>query len=280
LSFLALHPRRISGKLQLMSTRLLTPLCLLLLCAARLGAQPSAAALAAFNAYTRAVETRLAQQHRSPGLFLILNNPNDNARLLHGGLLITRVNEPLTAPLPADGSLLHHWRGTAFAPGATPEDFARLLRDFNSYPQHFAPQVLRARTLTASGDHLTAFMRVRQQHVITVVMDATYDVSFAQLDPAHGYSLSRSTHIAEIAQPNTPAEHALTPADEHGFLDRLNTYWSWEQRDGGLYIQIEAVSLTRAVPRGLGWAIGPYVDSIPRDSLEFTLRSACTALHS
>jgi hypothetical protein len=59
---------------------------------------------------------------------------------------------------------------------------------------------------------------------------------------------------------------------------RLNTYWSYEERDGGLYLQVEAVSLTRSVPRGLGWAIGPYVERVPRESLEFTLRSAVKAL--
>jgi hypothetical protein len=70
----------------------------------------------------------------------------------------------------------------------------------------------------------------------------------------------------------------LSAKDEHGFLWRLNTYWSYEERDGGLYLQVEAVSLTRAVPRGLGWAIGPYVESVPRESVEFTLRSAVKAL--
>ena len=45
----------------------------------------------------------------------------------------------------------------------------------------------------------------------------------------------------------------------------MNTYWSYEERDGGLYMQIESVSLTRSIPTGLGWAIGPFVESVPRD---------------
>jgi hypothetical protein len=61
-------------------------------------------------------------------------------------------------------------------------------------------------------------------------------------------------------------------------LWRINTYWTYEERDGGLFIQIESVSLTRSVPVGLGWVIEPFVESIPRESLEFTLRAACTAL--
>jgi len=58
----------------------------------------------------------------------------------------------------------------------------------------------------------------------------------------------------------------------------MNTYWSYEERDGGLYMQIESVTLTRSIPTGLAWAVGPFVESIPSESLEFTLRSTCSAL--
>ena len=109
-------------------------------------------------------------------------------------------------------------------------------------------------------------------------MDTTYDVLFGRLDAQHGYSISRSTRIAEIASPGTSAEHALNDNEEHGFLWGLNSAWCYEERDGGLYLQIEAVSLTRSIPRGLGWMIGRYVESIPRESLEFTLRSVCNGL--
>jgi len=173
---------------------------------------------------------------------------------------------------------LHDWRGTAFAPGATVADFERLMRDFEGYPQHFSPQVLEAKTVSREGDHLQAWMRVRQRHVITVVMDSRYDIAYGQLDARHGYSVSRSTEMDEIEGAGTSRERRLSADEEHGFLWRLNTYWSFEECDGGLYLQVEAVSLTRAVPRGLGWAIGPYVESVPRESLEFTLRSAVGAL--
>ncbi len=123
-------------------------------------------------------------------------------------------------------------------------------------------------------------MRVRQRHVLTVVMDTTYDVTFSSLDPQHGSSISRSTRIAEIASPGTSTEHILPATEEHGFLWRQNTYWSYEQRDGGLYLQIESVSLSRSIPRGLGWAVQPFIQSIPRESLEFTLRSTLNALRS
>jgi hypothetical protein len=163
-------------------------------------------------------------------------------------------------------------------PGARAADFERLMKDFGSYPRTYAPQVVQAKVLAQQGDHMQATMRVRQKHAITVVMDTAYDVTFARLDAQHGYSISRSTRIAEIDAPGTAKERALGRGEEHGFLWRLNTYWSYEERDGGLYMQIESVSLTRAIPTGLGWAIGPFVESVPRESLEFTLRATCNAL--
>jgi hypothetical protein len=190
------------------------------------------------------------------------------------------IVEQLTPSTGADmpGAMLHHWRGTAFVAGATAADFERLMKDFNAYPQHFSPQVLQAKILTQQDDRLQALMRVRQQHVITVVMDTAYDITFGRLDAQHGYSISRSTKISEIDSPGASSERALNSSQEHGFLWRLNTYWSCEERDGGLYMQIESVSLTRSIPTGLAWAIRPFVESVPRESLEFTLRSACNAL--
>ena len=153
-----------------------------------------------------------------------------------------------------------------------------MLRDFDAYPQRFSPQVLQAKILAQHDDYLRASMRVRQKHVLTVVMDSTFDVTFGKLDTQDGYSVSRSTAIYEIDAPGTNKEHVLNASQEHGFLWRLNTYWTYEERDGGLYIQVESVSLSRSIPAGLGWALRPFVESVPRESLEFTLRSACNAV--
>ena len=247
--------------------------------------EPPPAAAAAFESYSKAVESRLVLQHRSPNSFLALDpqraeQQGAEQRLRQGEPLIDRVTEPATSSTGVGfaGALLHHWRGTAFAHGAKAADLERLLRDFNSYPRYFSPQVVQAKVLSQSGDRMQVSMRVRQRHVITVVMDSAYDVNFGQLDMRHRYSISHSTRISEIESPGTSGERVLSASEEHGFLWRQNTYWSYEERDGGLYLQIESVSLTRSIPAGLGWAIRPYVESIPRESLEFTLRSACNAL--
>jgi hypothetical protein len=247
-------------------------------CPVAIGAEPTAEAVAGFNSHVRVVETRLARQHASRDSFLASagSAASGDIRLRSGELIIEQLTPSAGADLP--GAMLHHWRGTAFAPGAKVADFERLMRNFSAYPQRFSPQVLQAKLLAQQEDRAQATMRVRQHHVITVVMDTTYEIDYGRLDPGYGYSMSRSTRISEIASPGTDAERALNSDEEHGFLWRMNTYWSYEERDGGLYMQVESISLTRSIPHGLGWVVRPFVESVPRESLEFTLRSACNAL--
>lgn len=238
-------------------------------------------AVSAFETYASKVEARLAQDHRSATGFLadMGSDREKNEKLRRGEVVIEKLT-PDKGEVP--GGMLHDWRGTAFVKGATAAEFERLMKDFSAYPQRYAPQVVRAQVISPHAgpipDHFTAIMRVKQKHVITVVMDTTYDVTYGRLDAKHEYSTSRSTKISEIDEAGTPKERALPPDKEHGFLWRLNTYWTFEERDGGLYMQIESISLTRGIPTGLGWAIGPFVESVPRESLEFTLRNTCRAL--
>jgi hypothetical protein len=46
-----------------------------------------------------------------------------------------------------------------------------------------------------------------------------------------------------------------------------------EERDGGVYVQNEVVTLTRDIPVGLRWLIEPFITNIPKETLEFTLQS-------
>jgi hypothetical protein len=235
--------------------------------AASTAAQPSPTANAAYNAYLRSVESRLAGQHQSQAGFLANLTPvSSRDHELHSGALLFEDLSPRSSTIP--GALLHHWRATAFIPGATAAEFDRLLRDFPAYPRIFAPQVQRVSVLSCSANSARIAMRMLQHHGITVVLEGTFQVTFAQLDALHRFSSSASTAISEVASPGA----------DHGFLWRMNTFWSYEQRNGGLYLQIESISLTRSIPFGLAWAVQHFVASIPRDSLAFTLNAARRAL--
>jgi hypothetical protein len=262
----SLFHRSILGK-----TSLAVAVALAALSPARVWPEESPAAKAAFDAYAQGVEARLKQEHASADDILA---PVDTARARSGELIL----EDLTpANKKMDGALLHDWRGTAFVPGAKPADFDRVMRDFPAFPKYFAPQILQMHVLTHEGDHYTLTMRVRQKHIITAVLDMDYDTTFAHADDG-GYSISRSTRVAEIDSPGTPQERTLPPDQDHGYLWQINNYWTYEEKDGGLYIQVESISLSRSIPAGVGWAVGPFIKSVPRESLQFTLQGASKAM--
>jgi len=247
----------------------------------RVWAEAPAKAVSAFDNYAGRVEARLAQQHRSATDFLakVGTGGKTDEQLRLGEVVIEKLT-PDKGEVP--GGLLHDWRGTAFVKGARAEDFERLMKNFTGYPRTYSPQVVRAEVVAPRGepvpDHFTSEMRVKQKHMITVVLDSTYDVRYGRRNPGYGWSISRSTKISEIEDAGTAKERVLPANKDHGYLWRLNTYWSYEERDGGLYMQLESISLTRGIPTGLGWMIGPFVESVPRESLEFTLEKTRKAL--
>ncbi len=156
--------------------------------------RPTAAAVAGFDAYVRGVEgaDRAAAWVAGWISCRVDSDAQVEARLRRGELIVERLTPLDGGELP--GAMLHHWRATAFAPGATAAEFERLLRDFAAYPQVFAPEVLRSTVTAEQGDRVDAVMRVRQRHVITVVMDTAYEVTFGRADARAGLE-----HVAEYA---------------------------------------------------------------------------------
>jgi hypothetical protein len=85
------------------------------------------------------------------------------------------------------------------------------------------------------------------------------------------YSQVTSTRVAEVDHAGTSREVEKPVGHDSGFMWRLNTYWRFLERDGGTYVQCESITLSRDIPFGLGWMIGPFVTGIPRESLTFTM---------
>jgi hypothetical protein len=138
--------------------------------------------------------------------------------------------------------------------------------------------VLDSKTLSHNGNDFRIYLRLMKKKVITVVLDTEHEVHYRQVDATRWASRSYSTRIAEVSNPGRRDERELAPDTGHGFLWRLDSYWRFEERDGGVYIECEAVSLTRDVPTGLGWLIEPIIRKLPRESLENTLRSTRNAI--
>jgi hypothetical protein len=169
--------------------------------------------------------------------------------------------------------MIHHWVGTVFIPHTSLEQALKVMQDYDRQAAIYAPEMMESKLLSHAGDDFRVFMRFRRTKVVTVVLDTEHDVHYQRLDATHEISRSTSTRVQEVANAGSPKEHDLPPDNDHGYLWRINSYWRFLERDGGVYVQCESISLTRDIPTGLGWLIGPYVESVPRESLAFTLEA-------
>jgi hypothetical protein len=231
----------------------------------------------AFESYIAERESHLEQRLKPGGQFLWVDDRPERRRQARAGRIVIETHggqEPVTVP----GGLIHDWVGAMFVPGVTLEKTLALIQDYNRNKEIYKPEVLDSRLLSRQGNDFKIYLRLLKKKVVTVVLDTWYDVRYYPLDNSRCYSRSYSTRIAEVDNPGKPGERDLPPGKDHGFLWRLYTYWRFEQRDGGLYFECEAVSLTRGIPTGLGWLIEPVIQDVPKESLANTLREARAAL--
>ena len=237
--------------------------------------------VAAFDRYVKVSETEMAARAE----FLRLDAlPEAQRRArrdeLRAGMLhierLTTLDGGREIPVP-DG-LVHHWVGTVFAPGASVEQALKILQDYDNHAEIYRPAVAQSRLLSRNGDRFRMFLRFSMTKVITVVVNTEHDAQFYRDGPERARSRIYSTRIAQVENAGTPNERELPVGRDGGYLWRLNTYWRLLQRDGGIYVQCESISLTRGIPFGFAWMIRPFVTSIPRESLEFTLNTTRTTL--
>jgi len=183
-------------------------------------------------------------------------------------------------PIDCPGGMIHHWVGVVFIPGAMLNDVLGVLQDYGHQSTYYAPEVERSKIESRDGDHFRVFLRFRRHKIITIVLDTEHEVRYFHDAPGRAHSRSSAVRIAEVENPGASDEREMQPGDDGGFLWRMETWWRMEERDGGVYVQSEVASLTRDIPTGLGWLIGPFVTSIPKETLLFTLDATRKAVES
>jgi hypothetical protein len=230
----------------------------------------------AFQRYVQGVEAGIDARVGGRQTFLWADtSPARLARVRRGEVVTERAagKEPVEVP---DG-LVHDWIGAVFIPGVGLSETIAFLQNYDQH-KRFYQEVVDSKVLNREQEHFIVFLRLQKKKVITVVLDTTHDARYFPLDATRWYSWSRSTRIAEVQNPGTPDERELPAGDGHGFMWFLNSYWRFAQRDGGVYVECQAVSLSRGIPWGLGWLIGPIVNDLPRESLANTLVATRAAL--
>jgi hypothetical protein len=241
--------------------------------------------VAAFDRYLRLTEERNdVEWKRGSALLWIDSLPETQrsdayAALKRGDVQIHQLSTLDSGkPVVCPGGIIHHWVGAAFIPGAKLDDVLGVLQDYDHQSTYYAPDVERSKIESHEGDHFRVFLRFRRHKVITVVLNTEHEVRYFRDAPERAHSRSSAVRIAEVENPGKSDEREKQPGNDGGYLWRMETWWRIEERDGGVYVQSEVASLTRDIPTGLGWLVGPFVTSIPKETLAFTLEATRKAV--
>ena len=242
---------------------------------------------AAFDRYVALTDQRNNQELKTGQHLLWIDSLPDADRtkayadLKQGQVKMSRLDtRDNGAEISVPDGMIHHWVGLAFIPGAHVDDVLAILEDYDHHSGFYAPDVERSKIETRDGDRFRVLLRFRRHKVVTVVLDTEHDVRYFRDSATQAHSRSSTVRISQVENPGKSDEREKPPGNDDGFLWRMDTWWRIVEREGGVYVQSEVVSLTRDIPTGVAWLVRPFVTSIPEESLAFTMDATRKAVES
>jgi len=235
----------------------------------------------AWERYVAFTEARISKELESGDGFLVRDylSPKQAEQceqtIGRGGVCVTametRDKDGRAVGIPS--GMVHHWMGSIFIPDVSLQDLLEWVQSYSQHDERF-PEVEESRLLAREGDSFRIFLRLKRQKVVTVIYNTEHDVVYRRHGPNEVSSRSASTRIAEVENPGEPGregEREKPVGNDSGFLWRLNSYWRYQQIDGGVVVECESIGLSRGIPLAVKWLVSPFVRSVPRESLESTL---------
>ena len=243
--------------------------------AGALGAELQAATADEYQKYAAKVESELAAKAQSGSILWLDSQPDQLAQV--------KAGEAVAAPWTADGDItvtdgvIHDWVGAVFVPGVSIDQTMELVRDYGNYKAHYGPDVADSKVLSGSGDELKVYLRMAKKLVFTMVLNTEFDVKFTRIGEKQWTSTAVSTKLVEVENPDTPQEKELPEGKGMGFLWKINSYFGFVERDGGVYIEMRSLSLSNPLPSGM-WLLQPILVKLPSQSVIATLEATRKAL--
>lgn len=235
--------------------------------------------LEAFDAYVREAETEMEQSLQGSRPFLWSGSNLERAQRVRGGKIVAQSWSG-RGPVKVPDGLIHDWIAAAFIADATAQDTLALIQDYDNHKNIYKPEVIDSKLISRHDNDFQIYLRLLKKKIITVVLDTEHRVQYRILDQARWLCRSYTTRVAEVENAGSHEERVLPPDTGHGFLWRLHSYWRLQEHDGGVVVECRALSLTREVPLGLGWAIEPIIQTLPKESLINILEATRQALHA
>lgn len=243
------------------------------------GAVLTQATLNSWDDHVRTANAKLRERIRNGHFLWIDESPDQIQRVRQGEIVVSPVGNHHPQHVP-DG-LIHDWIGDSFIPGANVDEVLSVLRDYERYKDYYQPTVVDSKTLsqTPSNDRFSMTW-LNKALFLTTALDSEYDSSYVQIDRKRWYSVSCSTRVQQIDNYREADEHKLPPDLGSGYIWRMCSIAKFEERDGGVYVELEAMALSRSIPAALHWLVEPIVTRISRNSLLLSLRQSRDAVRT
>ena len=241
--------------------------------------QLKAPTLEAFEAYILGAEKDMEQTLHGTVPFLWSQQQPERAQKVGQGQILAQFWSG-RGPVRVPSGLIHDWVAAVFISNSTIQAVLAVMQDYDHHKDIYKPEVIDSKLIRCDGNDFQIHLRLLKKKIITVVLDTDHDVHYDPVDHSHWVCRSHTTRIAEVENAGSHSERILQPDTGYGFLWRLYSYWRLEERDGGVVVECRAISLTRDVPFGLGWAIEPIIQKLPKESLINTLEATRQAGHA
>jgi hypothetical protein len=201
------------------------------------------------------------------------------ARIRQGGPVLVRRSGVLSArPGREDGiigvpdGLVHHWVGAAFIPGVTLSEVLDVSRAYSRYSAIYQ-SVIRSTLLEQQGETYRILLRLKEGEAgVNAVLDVRSTVRYVFPTGQSAYAISNADEIRQVENAGKREERLLPPGRDSGYLWRASTLTHFVERDGGVYVEMETLGLSRRFPPLLGWIIEPIARRLGRRSIENTFR--------
>lgn len=243
------------------------------------GAVLTQATLNAWDDHVQAANASVRERIRT-GHFLWMDESADRMRrVLQGEVVVAPVADHHPEHVP-DG-LIHDWIGGAFIPGAKVDEVLSVVRNYERYKEYYSPTVVDSKTLaqTQANDRFS-MVWLNKAVFLTTALDSEYDSSYVQVDAKRWYSVACTTRVQQIENYKEAGQRELPPDLGNGYIWRLCSISKFEERDGGVYVELEAMALSRPIPAGLHWVVEPVVARLSRSSLQMSLRQSREAVRT
>jgi hypothetical protein len=224
--------------------------------------------------------TQMQERANGAGSFLWVDEDPARVRRVRAGDIVVSplaVHNPIAVP----HGLIHDWIGAVFIPDATIHDLMAVVNSYERYDKIYKPTLIKARLLASSeNEQKISIVWLQRVLFFTATFYSEVDCKEVALNERRGYMDIAALRLQQIVHYGQTDERRLAPDEGNGYVWRLVTFARYEERDGGLYLELEVIALSRDFSRATRLVLGPLMDRLPKELLSSKLEQTREAIES